>query len=107
MPPTILMDALQGVRRRLKLLGVAYGVGVTVAVIVALLLGAILFDYVLNLPAWPRLIVGLIALGAVGYVIARWIWAPASARLTLSDVAGRLERAFPQFDDRLRSTVDF
>ena len=25
----------------------------------------------------------------------------------LGDIAGRLERAFPQFDDRLRSTVDF
>ena len=29
------------------------------------------------------------------------------ARLSLSDVAGRLEQAFPEFNDRLRSTVDF
>jgi hypothetical protein len=28
-------------------------------------------------------------------------------KLSLSDVAGHLENAFPQFGDRLRSTVDF
>ena len=54
MPPTMLIDALQGIRRRVKLLGVVYGVGIAVAVAIALLLGTILFDYLLNLPAWPR-----------------------------------------------------
>ena len=27
--------------------------------------------------------------------------------MSISDIAGRLEHTFPQFDDRLRSTVDF
>jgi hypothetical protein len=107
MPPTMLMDALQAVRRRVKLLGVVYGVGIAVAVAIALLLTTILFDYLLNLPAWPRLVLSVVALACVGYVLARWVYAPAKAKLSLGDIAGRLERAFPQFDDRLRSTVDF
>ena len=107
MPPTMLIDALQGIRRRVKMLGVVYGVGVAVAVAVALLLATILFDYLLNLPAWPRLVLMLAAAACVAYIIARYIFIPARAKLSLSDVAGRLERTFPQFDDRLRSTVDF
>src|SRR5687768_10880619 len=107
MPPTMLIDALHGLRRKVKMLGVVYGVGIAVAAAVGLLLLTILFDYLLNLPAWPRLALSVAALGVVGYVIARWVWAPAKAKLSLSDVAGRLENAFPQFDDRLRSTVNF
>ena len=49
----------------------------------------------------------LIALAAVVYLGVRWIVKPLLARFSLSDVAGHLESVFPQFDDRLRSTVDF
>lgn len=107
MPPTMLMDALQAVRRRVKFLGVAYGVGIAVALAVGLLLFTVLADYLLNLPAWPRFVLFVAALGGIAYAIARWIWVPASKKLSLSDVAGRLEQTFPQFEDRLRSTVDF
>ena len=48
-----------------------------------------------------------IALVALGYAMVRWIVKPLLAKLSLTDVASRLEAAFPQFDDRLRSTVDF
>jgi hypothetical protein len=72
-----------------------------------LILALILIDYLLNLPTAPRIALSLVVLAAVVYVIGRWIFKPATAKLTLSDVAGRLEQAFPQFDDRLRSTVDF
>src|SRR3954469_2803795 len=99
MPPTMLMDALQAIRRRVKVLGVVYGVGIAVAVAVGLLLGTILFDYLLNLPAWPRLVLSMAGLAGIAYVIGRWVLVPARAKLPLSDVAGRLERAFPQFDD--------
>jgi hypothetical protein len=101
------MESLQGVRRRVKMLGVTYGVGVALAAAIALVLLTVVFDYLLNLPAWPRTFLLIAALGGIAYAIAHWIWKPAAAKLSLSDVAGRLERAFPQFDDRLRSTVDF
>src|ERR1051326_1976192 len=107
MPPVMLMDALWGVRRRVKLLAVGFGFGVAAAVVVGLLLGVVLLDYVFNLPAVPRVALSLAAVAAVGYVVLRWILKPAAARLSLADVASHLERAFPQFDDRLRSTVDF
>ncbi len=107
MPPAMLIDALQGVRRKVKALSILYGLGVTLACLVGLVVGVVLLDYLLNLPAPPRIALSLLVLGALAYVIGRWVIKPAIARLTLSDIAGRLEQAFPQFDDRLRSTVDF
>src|SRR3954464_14293683 len=107
MPPAMLINALEAVRRRVKMLGVVYGIGIAVAAACALLLLTVLFDYLFNLPAWPRFVLSIASLAAIVYVIARWVWTPARTKLSLSDVAGRLEAAFPQFDDRLRSTVDF
>ncbi len=107
MPPTTLINALQGVRRKVKFLSIAFGIGLVVASFIAALLCVVVMDWALNLPAVPRFIVILAVLGWVAYAIWHWVIKPALARLTLSDVAGRLEHAFPQFDDRLRSTVDF
>lgn len=107
MPPTMLLGTLQQLRRKVKLLSFVYGLGIVLAAAAGLLLGAVGLDYALNLPGVPRLIVLLAALGALGYLLFAHVVTPALAKLTLSDVAGRLERAFPQFDDRLRSTVAF
>src|SRR5215210_937038 len=91
MPPTILMQSLEALRRKVKMLGVAYGVGLLLASAVALLLAAVLLDYMLNLPAGPRLFIILAALGTVGYVLVRYVLRPAMSHLTIGDVAGRLE----------------
>ncbi len=107
MSPTMLIDALQGVRRRVRVLGVAFGVGIVLTAAVGLLLLTVLLDYMLNLPASPRLLLILASIGGIGFALYEWIIRPLASRLTLGDIAGRLERAFPQFDDRLRSTVDF
>ncbi|HWP41399.1 MAG TPA: hypothetical protein VNL70_10775, partial [Tepidisphaeraceae bacterium] len=107
MPPTMLIHSLQTVRRRVKALGIVYGLGIVVAAAIGMLLAIALLDYVLNLPPTPRLVVILLAVGAIVYALWRWIARPLAARLPLGEVAGRLEQAFPQFDDRLRSTVDF
>jgi len=72
-----------------------------------MLLGTVLIDYMLKLHVVPRFVVIAAALVGLGYVAIRWIVKPVLARLTLSDVAGHLESVFPEFDDRLRSTVDF
>jgi hypothetical protein len=103
----MLIDALDGLRRKVKRLSVLYGLGIVLATVVGLLLVTILLDYLLNLPGAPRLVMILIALAGLGYALFNWVIRPLVARLTISDVAGRLEHAFPQFDDRLRSTVDF
>lgn len=107
MPPTLLLNSLEGFRRKVKVLSVAYGTGVVLAAAVLMLLAAIFLDYLLNLPPIPRSVVILLALIGIGYVLIRWLFKPLLAKLTISEVAGRLEHVFPQFDDRLRSTVDF
>src|SRR4051794_32845384 len=107
MPPTMLIDSLNAVRRRVKVLGVVMGIGIVIAAGGALLLVTVLLDYSLNLQSWPRVIVLVGSVFGIGYALSRWLIKPALARLSLGDVAGRLEHAFPQFDDRLRSTVDF
>jgi hypothetical protein len=107
MPPTKLIDSLEAVRRRAKLLSLAYGLGIVLSAAAGLLVATILADYLLNLRAIPRLVVMAAAAAAFAFAFFRWIVRPAMARLSLSDIAGRLERAFPQFDDRLRSSLDF
>ncbi|HMB94717.1 MAG TPA: hypothetical protein VKK61_01625, partial [Tepidisphaeraceae bacterium] len=91
----------------MKLLSAIHGIGIVLAAAVGLLLATVLIDYICNLPATPRLIIIFSSLAVLVYALIRWIIKPISARLSLSDVAGRVEQAFPQFNDRLRSTVDF
>jgi hypothetical protein len=103
----MLIHSLEAVRRRARRLSFAYGLGIVLSAAAGLLLATVLADYLLNLRAIPRLVVMGGSLGLVFYVGYRWLVRPAMAKLTLSDIAGRLERVFPQFDDRLRSTLDF
>lgn len=107
MPPTALMESLRSVRRRAKAWSLALGIGLSIAIAAALLLVTVLVDYLLNLPAKPRLVLIAAALATLVVAVWRWLIRPACSRLSLSDVASHLEAAFPQFDDRLRSTVDF
>src|SRR4051812_19314983 len=115
MPPTMdytgratgLLESLQDIRRRVKVFGVAYGVGVVVACAVVLVLAAVLIDWALALPRPLRLLVNLGAVVTLGYALLRYVVRPALSRLSLTDLAGRLENVFPQFDDSLRSTVNF
>src|SRR5690242_2343644 len=107
MPPTTLINSLQAVRRKVKTLSVAFGVGIVVACAVGVIVAVAFLDWLFDLPAVPRLIFILGSLGGIGWAAYHWIVKPALAKLSLTDVAGRLENAFPDFGDRLRSTVDF
>jgi hypothetical protein len=107
MPPTLLINSLETIRRRAKTLSILFGVGLLLAAAIGILLAAVLIDYTLKLPVPPRLLVLLAAAAAVAYLAHRWIIKPITSRLSLSEIAGHVESVFPQFDDRLRSTVDF
>jgi HAMP domain-containing protein/uncharacterized protein YwqG len=106
MAPIILIELLESVRRRVRVLGVLFGIGLVASAAVALLLFTAFADYLLNLPAIPRLGLIFAAIAGIGFSLWRWVIQPILARLTLNDVAGRVEKTFPQYQDRLRSTVD-
>jgi hypothetical protein len=104
--PTLL-DTLRSIRFRVKLLSVLFGIGLVVAGAVGLLLATVLLDYFLNMPSIPRAMLVLASLGVVFWGMWKFTLRPLASRISLGDVAGHLETAFPQFEDRLRSTVDF
>lgn len=106
MPRNTLLQSLQDVRRRVRLLAIGFGGGLFVTAAVLAILLTVSLDYLLNLPAIPRLILILAALAGLAYLIRRFLVQPLASALPLGEVAGRLERAFPQFQDRLRSSVD-
>jgi hypothetical protein len=101
------LDSLHAVRRRVKMLSVAFGVGIVVACAVGVIVATAFLDWLFDLPAVPRLVFILASLVTIGWVAIHWIVKPALSKLSLSDMAGRLENAFPDFSDRLRSTVNF
>src|SRR4051794_8647574 len=107
MPPTMLINSLESIRRRVRTLSVVFGVGIVASAAAVLIVLLVLLDWAMNLPPVPRVVMLALAIVVLGYSMARWIVRPLLARLSLTDVASRLEAAFPQFDDRLRSTVDF
>src|SRR3954469_17148289 len=115
MPPTMdytgratgLLESLQNIRRRGKVVGVAYGGGVVVACAVGLVLATGSSCGALALPRPLRLLVNLGAVVALGYALFRWVVRPALSRLSLTDLAGRLEDVFAPFEDGLLSTVSF
>jgi hypothetical protein len=107
MPPSNLIDSLQNLRRRMKVFGVMYGAGIVVACAVGLLLAVVLLDWALGLPTPLRLAVNLAALGALAYALYHWVAREAMKKLPLTDLAGRLEHHYPEFEDTVRSTVDF
>ena len=107
MPPTELLNALQAIRGRVRSLAILFGVGVCAALAVGLLLAVVFLDWALVLPVPARAALLVAAVAALAAGIYHWLIQPAMSKLAISDVAGRLEHAFPQFDDRLRSTVNF
>jgi hypothetical protein len=76
------------------------------AIMVALLFVVVLADYFLNLNALPRIVFTLAAIAGIGVAFYRWIIESLLSPLSLNDVASRVEKTFPQFQDRLLSTVD-
>src|SRR5437773_8596297 len=90
-----LLDSLSSIRRKVRMLSVMYGIGIVLASAVGLILTAVLLDYLLNLPAVPRLMFLLAAFAGIVYLLWNYVAKPMAARLSIGDVAGRLENAFP------------
>src|SRR5687767_3819635 len=100
MQPNQLIDKLSAIRSRVKMLAVAMGGGFVVTTVMACLVTVVLLDYLLNLPGAARVVLLLAAVASIVYVAVRYMARPAVAKVTVGDIAGRVETAFPQFDDR-------
>ncbi len=105
--PQQLLSRLDRLRRGAKRLSVLYGLGLIVLGGAALLVLGALADWLFRLPSVPRLIGLLATLALLGWAVWRYVWRPASRPLGIDEVAGRVEEVYPQFDDRLRSSVGF
>ncbi|HZL36978.1 MAG TPA: DUF4175 family protein [Tepidisphaeraceae bacterium] len=107
MAPLTLIDSLQAVRRKVRVLAIAVGANLAVAAFVGLLVATVFVDWSLGLDWRARLLLMIAAGASLLYLIWRRIVTPARSKLALGDVAGFVEHRFPKFDDRLRSTVGF
>ena len=103
----MLIDALEGLRRRVRFFSVAYGAGSCSRRRWGCCWAIVLLDFALNLSRGRGRRHARRGWRPGVRRRSRWVVRPAHAKLSISDVAGRLESVFPQFDDRLRSTVDF
>lgn len=106
-PEQVVERRLERLRRRMRWVGLGAGLGRVMLVVVGVVLGVVGLDYVLNLPAWPRVVVGVGAAAVLVWAVWRWVVRTAMWRASLSDVAGRVEEAFPELEDRVRSAVEF
>src|SRR5437773_5296773 len=87
-----LLDSLSSIRRKVRVLSVLYGVGIVLASAVGLILAAVFLDYLLNLPVVPRLMFLAAAFAGIVYTARNYVFKSMAARLSLGDVAGRLDR---------------
>lgn len=99
---------IAAIRRRVRTLAALHGVGRVTALVVAaiLILGA--GDYLVRFEDRGLRIMGSLALaGLILWAIHRYLLCGMLTRLDDVDVALRIERRFPQFNDRLASAVQF
>lgn len=102
-----LLKSLASLRLKAKLLSAACGVGIVLAAAAAMVLALGVVDYLLHLQWLTRALCVGVAAAAVLWLLWDRVLRPLMARLSLGDMAGHVESVFPQFDDRLRSTVYF
>ncbi|MDH3590390.1 MAG: hypothetical protein OER88_00825 [Planctomycetota bacterium] len=102
-----LRRGLGTLRRRVRSLLLILGVSRAVTVLATALLVFFVLDYTLRLPLWVRgcLLAATVATTAV-VVIRRILW-PLARPLSDESLAGRVEAAHPEFEDRLRSSLAF
>ncbi len=106
--PETLRDRLAYLRHRLKQMTWLYGLSWLVAVVFGATLMAGLLDWSLRLEdAGVRLILGLGILAAGGWIAWRLLFRPLHRQISDVDIALRIEKRYPGFNDSLASTVQF
>jgi hypothetical protein len=106
--PHPLEVAVQSVRQRARGLTLLYGLGRVLAIGVAgwLLLGTTDFLIRIEDPG-VRVIWSLLGLALLVWCAYRFLWCPLRHRRGNVEIARRIERTFPQLEDRLSSGIEF
>ena len=83
------------------------GCAIVVVGLIAILAGAAIVDLLMPLPGSIRLALLIGVIGAVGYLLYRYLIQPLRAKLTPHDVALNVERKHQDLEDRLVSALQF
>ncbi len=104
---TPVLERLERIRVRARRLLLTHGVLVFIAVLLGGVLSLCLLDYLLWFPGAFRLgfLVTLVVVAT--RLILKRLLPPLTAQFVLLDVATKIEQRFPEFDDRLTSSVSF
>ena len=102
-----LLVRLNAIRRTIRRRLLGYGLCAVLAGGVASFLTVVTLDWLLWFPAALRLFVALLFFA--GFALAAWYWivVPMRTKVTVEQIAGRLECHFDQLRDRLSSSVQF
>ena len=83
------------------------GFAIVLTGLIALFVGEAIVDWLMPLPGFVRIALLIGGIGAIGYLLYRYLIQPLRASLTLRDVALNVERNHPDLEDRLVSAVQF
>ena len=83
------------------------GFAIVLTGLIALFMGEAIVDWLMPLPGFVRIALLIGGIGAIGYLLYRYLIQPLRASLTLRDVALNVERNHPDLEDRLVSAVQF
>ena len=83
------------------------GCAIAVVGLIAILAGAAIVDLLMPLPGSIRLVLLIGVIGAVGYLLYRYLIQPLRVKLTPHDVALNVERKHQDLEDRLVSALQF
>ena len=101
------LDRLGQLRRKVRMLLAAHGVGYVLAIFGATGLVLALLDYMFEFRAWLRISILLVVLGALAYLVYRLLVMPLTTKLSDEFLAGRIERSSNSLSDELTTAVEF
>ncbi|MFQ5590122.1 MAG: hypothetical protein ACE5HE_03065 [Phycisphaerae bacterium] len=107
MEQSTLIRRLERIRRLVRRRLVEYGLCAVLCVGIASFITILALDWMLSFPAVIRVLIAILSLSGFVAACLGWIVRPVQADLDLAEIAGRLERHFKVFGDRLSSTVSF
>jgi len=106
--PHPLENKIHALRARVRRLVVLHGICWVVAAVLATVMVLGSADYLIRFQdRGIRVICSLLVLGALGWTCYRFVHLPLIFRLRDVDLAARVQRRFPDLDDRLVSSVEF